>query len=537
MSGLRRAAAWLGLAFLASAIAGVTLAGPARASSAAAGREAGDPPVTSAQDVMSALHVNANPKTELVFLVDLSDSMRPPQGLYPYVQQQLPQYLATLAQEKSNDQVAVVVFGNPGTARTIYAGPPTPAINLPASAGLGQTDFGQAFNEAINLLSQAAQKNGVQVGGVVLLSDGGMGATNDPVYDGGKGYNAPGWAQLRERAAGLPIPVTGYGVPLTTNPSYIRDQETALSKVFGTNVQTLPGGTSNLAGELAIAGQRVIYGEVTSAVAQDSGRGVQVSWTGLPGTADTPLNLTASGRRSIEITLTSLTSKVPLYVTDLHINSPDGPITAASALPRTVPLAPGKSATFPVTLTWPAKTVGSAFTGGTRQIPGQLQLAGTVSSSWTPALQASFDDLSFSPGALSGEVVHFQVNAMAASDLLFLVIPLIIVAIVGLVILRQMQLFGTLTLTTVDMESGSVPLRGSPVRRVATQPLIGLPGWMLVSGRPFSRRMTIRLQLAGTPRAKVPLSRGGRTMAAGVDIWHRTRSGVPDPVPPRYRRR
>lgn len=536
-SGYAWTTARLSALALAVTVAGAALGGTADASPGAGDRAAGAPSPIPAQDVTSALRVNPNPKTELVFLLDLSDSMRGPQGLYPYVQKQLPDYLATLQHDNSNDLVDVIVFGNPGTARSIYGpGAPTPLINLPAQAGLGQTDFGQAFDKAIDVLNEGVQKSGVQVGGVVLLSDGGMSATNDPLYDGGKGYGARGWKQLRQRAVGLPIPVTGYGVPLTTNSGYIKDQEKALGEVFGPgNVQTLPGGTNNLAGELAVAGQRVVYSEVTSAVARDSGRGVQVTWAGLPSSNGTPLDLTKRGSRTIKITLTSRTGKVPLYVTGLHLASPGGPVTAAGALPGTVELKPGESVTFPARLTWPAKTVGSSPTGGVRDISVALKLTGAVGSTWTQPLQSAFDDMSFSPGSLGGATVDFPATAAAASYLAYLLIAVLIVIAAIVIVLLTMRLSGTLILTTVDEDSGQVALRPLPVLRFGTGRLINRHGSMVVTGRPFSHAMTIRLRLADRPSAKVRLARGGRTMAAGIDIVHRNRSGGVGGTPRDYR--
>src|SRR5262249_7122167 len=202
------------------------------ASSSAVRHGAADPPAVSAQGILSALGVASNPATELVFLLDLSDSMSASSnGPYQSVRQQLPQYLTTLARQEPQDQVAVITFGNPGTARVIY-GPATPQaeIGLPGDAHQGTSDFGPAFAKALDLLAQPP--SGIQAGGVVLLSDGGMSAPNDKTYDGGQGYGASGWKGLHDRAAGLTLPVTGYAVPLTENPDFVANQQKALGTVF-----------------------------------------------------------------------------------------------------------------------------------------------------------------------------------------------------------------------------------------------------------------------------------------------------------------
>src|SRR6516162_9312539 len=56
----------------------------------------------------------------LVILVDTSASMAPPAGLYPRVHEQLPKFLAALARQDPQDQVAVVQFASKAATRTIY---------------------------------------------------------------------------------------------------------------------------------------------------------------------------------------------------------------------------------------------------------------------------------------------------------------------------------------------------------------------------------------------------------------------------------
>jgi hypothetical protein len=65
------------------------------------------------------------------------------------------------------------------------------------------------------------------------------------------------------------------------------DQQQALSAVFSP-ARTLTGGTTNLAGELNLAAQQVFYAEVVDAATKDSGKGVQVAWSGLPDADSVP---------------------------------------------------------------------------------------------------------------------------------------------------------------------------------------------------------------------------------------------------------
>jgi hypothetical protein len=353
-------------------------------------------------------------------------------------------------------------------------------------------------------------------------------APADRLYDGGQGYRAPGWKQLKARAAGLPIPVTGYAVPLTTNSGYIKDQKTALSTVFS-SVNTLPGGTTNLAGELDAASHQVVYGEVTKAVRPDSGLGVQAAWHGLPAVGGTPLDLTGSGQRPVAVTFTSLTAKVPLYLTGLHVTVPGTSVTV-TGLPSVVSVPPGKSVTIPLTLSWQKETVGSTLTGGTRDLTERLALAGSVRSTWTSALQASYDDMTFDPGGLHFGGGVFPVRAAAASDAVILVILwFLVIAVIAAVLygIARSLVFGSLTLTTVDGVSRTRALMPLPVHWYPTRGMIGRQGWVLIYGVPFTRRMMVWLHLNGMPSALVRLNRGGRTMAAGVDIRHSGASGQP----------
>jgi von Willebrand factor type A domain len=497
------------------ALAGLLLPGTSRAASLSGQREAvGVPPPTSASAVMQALGVDSNPAAELVFMIDTSDSMQA-EGLYPKVVAQLTDYFQTLAEQEPQDQVVVITIGQ-GTANALVYGPgaPPPVISLPTVAHGGTTDFGAAFALALNALSSPPA--GIKVGGVVLLSDGGMSAPHDRLYDGGKGYGAPGWAQLRTRAKGLPIPVTGYAVPLTSNAGYIDDQDKALSEVFSP-VRTLPGGTSNLQGALAVATQQVVYGEVVSRTSGDSGKGVAIGWSGLP--AD--LDLRSPGHVAVTITLTSRTRKVPLYVTGLHLDVPGQPITVDGSLPAVVVLAPGASATVTANLTWHQKTVGRTLSGGVTEAASRLVLTGTVGSPWTQALGSTFDYTSFTPGHLTGGTAAFHVTEATGSYLSYVKIPLIALAVLLILLVLSTFMTGTLVLKDVDGGSGrALLLPVFPVLWFSTRDKIGVSGRMTVRGAPFHRGMTVRLRLAGRREAKGRIKPGSQTIVGGIAIVH-----------------
>jgi hypothetical protein len=238
-------------------------------------------------------------------------------GLYPEVQSELPQFLAALARQDPQDQVAVIVFGNRDDTRTIYPmGPPTPNIPLPGDANSLGTDIGYAFQLGLQQLS-LARKN-IQLGDVLLLSDGGMWAPNDPTYDAGRRYHAPGWATLRSNVQGLGIPVTGYGLPLTRNVTDIDALDQALTACFGGNQQMLSANFSDLTAQLDGTQGKVQDSRIAVASAPDSGRGVQVTWKE-PATSDGALRLDLPrGKANLSVRLTATTRHIPLHVRRRH---------------------------------------------------------------------------------------------------------------------------------------------------------------------------------------------------------------------------
>jgi len=507
-SGLRWPAAVLASLLLA-VTAACTTAGAAGAP--VAQTPAADPPAASVATVEAGLGIKSVP-AEIVFLVDLSDSMSQ-DGLYPHVQRDLPAFLETLAKKEPQDRVAVITFGRPGTAQVIYTGPPTPDIGLPRVANEGSTDFGQAFALAINQLSRPPA--GTRIGGVVLMSDGELHAPTDSQY---QTYQSPGWQALRVRAAGLSTKVTGYSLPLTANQNYIADQKTALSTVFS-SVQTLPSGTTNLAAALSAAGQDILDREVADAAGRDSGRGVRVTWHGLPGSG-TPLDLTSPGQLNVRVTITALTRRIPLYLTSLGVEAP-GLHFSVNGLPAEQTLAPGRSVTLPVQLTWQRNATGYSLLTGSRTVSSQLELTGTVGSAYTPTLASVFSDTSFSAGDLDGST-SAQLTAMVVTTgiLLFLVIfALVLAALIGLLFFSA-RLQGRLILTSVDYRSGELPLGPLPWKSSPTEDLIGIPGQMTVHKWPFGRTMRLKLRLNDRPSGHVDLEPGQRTMTVGIDIRH-----------------
>lgn len=499
--------------------AAILAAGAAPGAASGATPASADPPPVSPAAVQAALGVG-NVPAELVILIDVSQSMSPQKnGLYPVVLQKLPGFLNTLAQDEPQDTIGVIKFASSAATKVLYVGPPTSDIVLPPaddpSTYTVGTDFGFAFQRAVDLLSQAPAD--VKVGGVLLLSDGEPFAPGDPTYNGGRNFfDTPGWRALSNRVKALPMTVTGYDVPLTTDKTYSRNQNKALSAVFS-NVQTLPNGTTDLSGALGLAQQDLLNSKVASVAAQDSGRGVQVTWSGLPRSLD----LRSSGHAHVRVRLTAMTQRVPLYLTHLSLTSTGlpGPITAH--LPAEETLRPGQSITLPAILTWQSHSSGVTLTGRPRLVHGRLVLSAKVSSTFTQPLKSAFDDPSFNAGRLSGAASP-QFPALVPT---FNILPwgvgvLVLLVLLACVLAFRALLGGTLILSSVDNFSSELRLPRRLRMSRSTENLIGIQGQMTVRGSAFRHQMRVGMRLTGRVSSEASLKPGGRAMVAGIEVIH-----------------
>jgi hypothetical protein len=475
--------------------------------------------------VAAELGANKVP-AELVVLVDISLSMSVGwNGLYPEVQQELPRFLGALARQDPQDTVAVVVFGTMADTQTVYLGPPTPNINLPSNATSDGTDFGYAFQTALTILSQAPSS--IKVGGVLLLSDGELNAVGDPPYNG---YSAPGWAKLRAERQSLGMTVTGYGLPLTTNPANIDGVRQALQQVFASN-DTLSQNFTDLSQQLATAEQKILDSRVGQAARQDSGHGIQATWHDLPGHDGTPpLNL-GLGHADVRLTLTAATHHVPLTMHVISLESRGFPVPISGTLPgQNYTLAAGRSVTVPVQLTWPPYSGGNSLFGGSASADGQLVLRGAVTSGATAAIRNTFGDTAFSVGGLVGHVsAPFPATASVGAALgLWILIAVVLVALILILGGFRARLSGALSLDAVDHRAGPLTLPRRPWAYWATDDLIRKRGRILIIGNPVGRgmRIWVRLDEEGM-RKSGALKPNGHKMIAGISFVHRTGSPVP----------
>jgi hypothetical protein len=502
---------------IAGSAAGATrVTGAARVTAATAAAADG-PGTASAAQVEQALGVGKIPAA-LVFIVDITQSMSARHNnLYGEVLQYVPAYLTRLARQDPQDQVAIVLLGKSADTQVLYPlGPPQAETGLPPSPYSDESDFGLAFEKAVDVLAQASST--FKVGQVLLFSDGDVTepATDDSKYAApNNNFTGPGWKQLAARVRDLQtqqgMTIGAYDVPLSVMSTSA--QTNALRQVFP-SVQALPRGPS-FADTLAGVTPKILQSKVASAAAPDSGKGVQVTWSGLPASS---LDFRKPGHADARLTLRALTTKVPLYLSGLSVTSTGLPATLQESLPDQA-LRPGQAVTVPVHLTWAATSGGSSLTGGTATLNGDLVLHGRVLSSFTSALVTDFGDTGYTPGSLRGSVsapvTVIESLSSYAGVLLVIGIILVLALIAALgAALYLTSMRGTLVLTSVSNNSGEVPLRGHRVS-VPTDNLIRLPGRLIARGTPGGQ-VRVVLELEDKLPGNATFKPGDGKMAAGV---------------------
>jgi Mg-chelatase subunit ChlD len=479
----------------------------------------------------------ASVPAEIVVLIDVSQSMSGRNGgLYPEVKRDLPRFLSGLARHDPQDTVAVVVFGPRTATQTIYLGKPTSTVPLPADATRSGTDVGYAFEHAIDILKEAP--SAIKVGGVLLLSDGNLFAPHDPEYGGGRSYTAPGWRKLRQAVKGLSMTVTGYGLPLSESQAHIANVRDALDHVFAQS-QTLAPDLTDLGAELGLARQRILASRVRRAARLNSGRGVQVTWVGLPGTAGAPALDLGSGSADVTVRLADRAPRVPLTVSGLSVTSSGLPVTISGTFAHArQKLLPGQPVTMSLHLTWIPVSGGSSFLGGTDQAHGRLILNGRVTSSFTRIIRDAYGDSKFVAGDLVGSasgplLAEIPIAAQVGGALVALLVLALLAAVLGGLGLFRARLSGTLVLTAVGQPPGFVELAGwRPRVSRPTDQLIGKRGRVTVRGTVLApKTMRVRVRIAGGQSGTRSLRRRGRALIAGIDVVHNAPGDQPPPGP------
>jgi Mg-chelatase subunit ChlD len=514
-------------------------AAPGGATSAISSVPAGCPQATRTA-VTQALDVSKI-RAEIVIIVDISYSMDSRNNnLYSTVSKLVPALLSTLAKQEPQDLVAVITMGTRQNTRVIV-NPGLPSSHTwvpPTAPNSDWTDFGLAFHEAVGLFSDPPQGTNPQVGDVLLLSDGQISDTiqDDPTYGGQAPavFATPGWKDLRKAAHNLPLQVTGFELPLTSVMALQASQEGALKDVFPNVPQLqynrdLVTDPAQAVQEMqATTTEEVQNTRITRAVTPDSGAGVRVTWSDLPGSRGKPLDLGKPGHADAMVTVRARTQGVPLCLSSISVTSAGLPVTMRGVnLPASVQLAPGASATWHVKLTWPGGSSG-AVGPDLRAVTGHLVLGATVSSPFRSVISPV--DASFSyGGVLGGASPQFTATAppvVTVVTLLVLGIPVLLL-LAGLALWRT-WVGGELVLATGEelvhtkRDTAEYSLRG-PRRSHRIDELLGKSARLIVRGSLRRRAIKVRMKIDEQLWSSEPvwLPRGGtKDNVAGVAVRH-----------------
>lgn len=339
-----------------AAAAAIAVLWPATAACAA-------PPQDDYDEVISALGVAPQP-SDYVVIVDTSGSMANA-GRYAKVRTALSQLSSVLLPK---DYVALLTFDQTAVVR--YQGlvgkdPDKIVASLPAVPQGQGTDIGAGIAAG---LDQLERKGALEVGAIVLITDGGLAAPRQSPY---REAGSEAWQLLRQRAAQLAEGhrIAPYAVALddSSDAKLLKDVFTGVIDVASNQVEK----------RLARIDSDLVNVQAAKVLEKDLAAEITTSWsapmTELP---------RGGGTRTIEVTIASPMKHVPIVLTDLGVSA-DPLGAAATGFPDTIELKPGDSVTLPLDVSWNGS--GNAY----------LSLTAQVSSPWqdviTKRLGATFE--------------------------------------------------------------------------------------------------------------------------------------------------
>ncbi|WP_328322886.1 VWA domain-containing protein [Kribbella sp. NBC_00382] len=331
----------------------------------AAGPAMADPAPPTRDQIYRQLGVDAV-TADYIVLVDTSGSMAA-SGRYSNVRRVLGSFLSGLA---PSDYVALYTFDTAPQRR--YAGTAANRAGilgaLPAGpTPNGSTDIGSGIEQALNELNRAGAAD---IATVVLLTDGQQDAPASSAY---RSIASPAWQTLKTRARSLKKTWLGaYALPLMAQTG-----AALLQRVIPSTVVLQPANGPALVKYLDQSKQAARLAKARSLLAGDLGKGVRVTWTA---TQTDP----SAGTATLRADLSSLTQRVPITVSDLHVNASQG-VTWTGSPPSAVILKPGQTRSFVLQV---RRTPGFSAKLWPHQVSDSapMSLAGRVGSPWASAL-------------------------------------------------------------------------------------------------------------------------------------------------------
>ncbi len=477
-----------------------------------------------------------NIPSELVILVDNSQSMGGTDGLYYKVQAQLSIFLKAIAHQDPNVTVDIKTFSSMEDITRVFRGHPksNTKIKWPALANAPGSDFGAAFQSALSDLADPPPHT--EAGGIILVSDGQLYTKYDRQF---RTYHSPGWKPLQYQASHDGLPISGFQIPVT-NSQTNNNVTKALSELFPHQVNMFSSTDVGLKAEFQNAESAVIARQVAVEAKPDIGHGVRATWIGLPGYGgNSPLNL-SSGQTTAELELTATTRKIPLTVSDLTVSASGFRVpVSASVQYKQYAVAPGHPAKALVTFTWRPQSAGHALFGGSVPDHGQLKVTGTVSSPYTGDIRIIYHDKAFYVGTtLKGEL-NPQMTAGIHKEVewLYLLLALLIFLALGVGIMYLVRFFltrmsGQLAFTSVDRHVRTLPLPSRPGGKWSTKDLVNAQGSLSVTGLARGKKVRIRLKLEQGEEQDFTLAPGEERMVEGIEISYRAQAEAGPPPEP-----
>lgn len=468
-------------------------------------------------EVVQALGLASEP-ADYVVLVDTSGSMNAG-GRYAKVRTELGKLVAGL---DADDRVSLFTFDTKAVPRfhgVVGKTPESVLAKLPKKATGRHTDIGAAIAAGIGELEKPDTH---RLAALILITDGKLDAP-------GSTYANPkssAWKALQDRASGLDAThqVAAYAVALQASTD-----AALLKQAFP---QAAEVNASQVGARFAQVGGDLVRLQAAQELKEELAHPIAVSWTGDLGKA-----LADGSPVDVRLTLTSGYAHVPVELTGVRVETPEGLTVTLTGLPEKVTLAPNQSVTLPVR----AAVTGSAGWGST------AALAATVESPWQRALTEGLG-LEFAP-AFDGTASIPAAPIRLPPSLLSTIAAVVAVVVGAAVVLWLVRVLlippmnGLLTIRRGGRALADIPVQGRRAKVAAPSVAVELQG---LTGSVRSRRagkgdpggVLVDLRF-GAVRARGPIADGGTLVLGDMTVVYTSKHrrildkiGFPDAAVP-----
>jgi hypothetical protein len=456
-------------------------------------------PAVNADEVVKALGLASEP-ADYVVLVDTSGSMNQG-GRYPAVRSQLRQLLTGL---DSDDRLSLVTFDASADRRyrgVVGTNPDAILAHLPATAAGVHTDIGAAIDSGLVELERPDTHRLIAL---ILITDGELDTVPEAKY---AKVGSAAWKKLKTRAAALAgdHEVAAYAVSLlaTTDAALLK-------KVFPKADEV---GAADVGARFGEVSGDLVRLQAAKALRDELASPITVTWAGDLGTA------LADGKKvPLQLTITSPYPHVPVTLTQLSVQAPEGLTIAVTGLPDKVSLEPGGT----TTLTLEATVAGSAGSNA------GVSLKAVVASPWSKVLEGDLG-LQFAPAiegtaAVPPAPIKLPPNLLPTVGAIAAVVGLgVLVLFLGRLLLTP-RMSGLLVIARDGRVIGEVVVAGRRSKLVApagVKELSGLAGGLVGAWGPAKGQRAVRVTARfGEARARGLLGEGDVIQLGEMEIGY-----------------